>query len=37
MPQELIDIMTEEPNETLVDGEGEPAFHDTDKYFVDKF
>jgi hypothetical protein len=38
MPQELVDIMTEEPDETLVDAEEQPKFDDTHKlYFVDEY
>ena len=38
MPQELIDIVIEEPVETFADAEEEdPEFDDTDKYFVDEY
>jgi len=37
MPQELVDIMIEEPEVNLADAEEEePEFDDTDKYFVDE-
>jgi hypothetical protein len=36
MPQELVDIMIEETDETIADAE-EPGFDDTDKYFVDEY
>jgi hypothetical protein len=35
MPQELVDIMIEEQDETLADAEEEPDFDDTD--FVDEY
>jgi hypothetical protein len=35
MPQELVDMMIEEQDETLADAEEEPDFDDTD--FVDEY
>jgi hypothetical protein len=37
LSQELIDIMIEEPDETLADAEEDPEFEDTDKFFADEY